>query len=239
MIEICLTLISLNLIDKAPQIIDDINRIIPSKSPLLNLRQYRTNPDENENNVSCEINILWSTKHENPCQRIMRDEARSFRDNCLISNEFWTMAEVGAICKNPFVFTFSTSYPSQSHIRAVGISILNLLGINPVGKSPNLTSFDEEEWAFFDDTCKAHRIGFKLSELLQIPNLFRQNECLKYKMVVDCRLINFNIIFITIIAITISLNIFILLKIIQKTHKSVLERRMSFSRTYINMENLN
>lgn len=237
MIKLCVTLISLRPENKTSQIVEDLNKIIPSRNPLLKLEQYRINPTEINDDTECEISIIYSTKHRNPCQRIIDVKPKSYRDNCLIGNGFWTMSEMGAICSNPFIHSFSEN-PSQSHTETLGISILNLFGINPTNKNASSVPLSQNKWAFFDSSCQAYQIDLKLSQLLLIPDLFRQNECLKHKMIIDCRLVNFDIIFLIIIAFITPLNIFIICKIIHETRKIRIKRKLSFSKTYIRMETL-
>ena len=227
-----------NMVNKTFQIIENINQILPTQNPLLSLKKYRLNPNTIENESICEINIILSNIHQAPCQRIMKNQYNSSRDNCQISQNSWSMSEVGAICTNPYIFIYFKQNIDQIKIEPIGVSLLNLFGLNPMKNERGNSSFNSHNWAFYNESCHEDSIDLSLKTILSIPNFYRRNDCLKNKSIANSELAHADIAIATIISILTVLNFFALFKIIKNIHKLWLIKNMSRTSTYVCMEDL-
>ena len=226
------------MVNKTFQIIENINQILPTQNPLLSLKKYRLNPNTIENESICEINIILSNIQQTPCQEIMKNRYNSSRNNCQVLQNSWSMSEVGAVCTNPHIFIYFKQNIEQVQIESIGISLLNLFGLNPMKSERGNSSFNSHNWAFYNESCHEDSTNLSLKTILSLPNFYRHNDCLKNKSIANPKLAHADIAIATIISILTVLNFFALFKIIKNIHKLWLIKNMSRTSTYICMEDL-
>lgn len=225
--------------DNASQIVEEINQILPSQAPLLKLKKYRENPDIIVSESMCEVNIILSKIHKSPCQRIMKNQYNSARNNCqVLQNSFWSMSEVGAICTDPYIFVYFKQNLKQNHIKSIGINLLNLLNLNPIEGENNSLPLNSHSWAFYDESCHEHLTNLSLKIILSLPKFYRYNNCLKYKTIVNSQLVRIDLVAVIIISILGAFNFALSLKIIKNIYKLWLNKDISRSSTYIHMQDL-
>ena len=223
---------------KAFQIIENINQILPTRNPLLTLKKYHLNPNTIENETPCEINMILSSIHKTPCQEIMRNQHNSPRSNCQVLQDSWSMTEVGAVCTNPYIFTYFEQNIEQAHIESIGISLLNLFGLNPIRIMKDNPPFNSHKWASYNESCHEDLINLSLGTILSLPNFYRRNDCLKNKSIANPQLAYTDVAIATLISTLTVLNFLTIFKVFKNICRLWLAKNVSRTSTYICMEDL-